>query len=197
LPSAKSPSPNLQVIDERGDGDLVAAAKAGDVDALDTLLRRHYERIHTLCRRMTGSDADAADAAQEALIAIARGLHRFDERSTFATWVYRVATNACLDELRRRKRRPVPAELSGVAVVVGDSADAIAVRLDVDAALARLPTEFRIAVVLRDLSGLSYEEIAGVLDIPPGTVRSRISRGRALLAEQLGNSQPTLERPTP
>lgn len=167
--------------------------------SLDALLRRHYDRIYALCRRITGSDADALDAGQDALIAIARGLDRFDERASFTTWAYRVATNACLDELRRRRRRPVPVELDTRQAASGDLAEAAATHVDVDAALAVLPTEFRTAVVLRDLCGLSYDEIATTLDIPPGTVRSRIARGRALLADRLapaGNPGPTRERPT-
>jgi RNA polymerase sigma-70 factor, ECF subfamily len=82
------------------------AAQAGDRAALDALLRRHYDRIYAVCRRMTGQDADAADAAQDAMIAIVRGLPRFDGRAAFGTWAYRIASNACIDELRRRKRRP-------------------------------------------------------------------------------------------
>ena len=117
-----------------------------------------------------------------------RGLDRFDERSSFKTWAYRVATNAALDELRRRRRRPEPG--LPVAALTSRGTDAaldqgVATRLDVDAALARLPTEFRAPVVLRDLCTLSYDEIAEVLDIPPGTVRSRIARGRAALADML------------
>ena len=150
-----------------------------------------------MCRRLAGNDADAADAAQEALIAISRGLKRFDARSSFTTWSYRVATNACLDELRRRQRRqaePLPDQLSGGrADPVGER---ISTRLDLDAALAALPEEFRVPVVLRDQSGLSYDEIAEVLGIPPGTVRSRIARGRARLTETLGegNQTPDSER---
>src|SRR6187551_2363326 len=93
--------------DQRGDDrQLVAAAQAGDQRALETLLRRHYDRVHAVCRRVAGSSRDADDAAQEAMISIVRGLPRFDGRSQFSTWVYRIATNAALDELRRRKRRP-------------------------------------------------------------------------------------------
>ena len=84
----------------------MTAAQAGDRGALDQLLRRHYDRMHAVCRRITGNEADAADAAQEAMIAVVRGLARFDGRSAFGTWVYRIATNASLDELRRRRRRP-------------------------------------------------------------------------------------------
>ncbi|HEY3811148.1 MAG TPA: sigma-70 family RNA polymerase sigma factor [Acidimicrobiales bacterium] len=164
---------------------LVGWAKNGDRDALDTLLRRHYDRIHAVCRRMTGNDADAADAAQDALIAVARGLPRFDDRSRFSTWVYRIAVNASIDELRRRARRPGVSlddmESLSVAAPVGDAPEQAADRVDIDVALRRLPEDFRAAVVLRDLCGLDYAEIAEVLQVPPGTVRSRIARGRAAL----------------
>jgi len=175
----------------------VAAARAGDTDALDRLLRKHYDRLYALCRRMTGEDADALDACQEALIAIARRLDRFDGRSSFATWAYRVTTNACLDELRRRRRRPLAA-VPDEAASPADVGEAAAVRLDVDAALARLPMEYRAAVVLRDLCEFSYDEIGETLAIPPGTVRSRIARGRAQLAALLGygNHPEPFERPT-
>ena len=174
-------------------------ALAGDRRALDTLLRRHYSAVYGLCRRMTGNDADAADAAQDALLAIVRGLARFDGRSRFSTWVYRVTTNVCLDELRRRRRRPEPRDdvamgSTPVASVAVDTS--VADRLDVDAALRSLPPDFRAAVVLRDLCGLDYEEIATVLDIPAGTVRSRISRGRAAVADRLGNPSRPDHRPT-
>lgn len=176
------------------------AARDGDRAALDALLRRHYDRIHAVCRRLAGNEADAQDAAQEALLAVVRGLPRFDGRSAFSTWCYRVATNACLDELRRRRRRPEPGlpEREVAADGAGHLADAVAARVDVDGALARLSPEFRAPVVLRDLCGLDYAEIAEVLAIPPGTVRSRIARGRAALAGHLaGNQDQGRSRPTP
>ena len=105
----------------------------GDARALDDLLRAHYERLFAVCRRLTGHDADAADAAQDAMIAIARGLRRFDRRSRFTTWTYRIAVNASLDEPRRRRRRPVTVELPLDRPDVGREPDA---RLDVDAALS-------------------------------------------------------------
>lgn len=179
------------------DEELVASAQAGDRDALETLLKDHYDRLYAVCRRMTGNDADASDATQDALIAIARGLARFDARARFTTWSHRVAVNACLDELRRRRRRPEPVEDVGAhADPAPDPADAAA-RLDVDAALRRVPADFRAAVVLRDLCGLDYAEVAEVLEVPIGTVRSRIARGRAAVAEELTrNSPPTGGRPT-
>lgn len=192
-------------ISNADDGALVSAAQDGDRVALDTLLRRHYDRLFALCRRITGSDADGADAAQEALLAIVRGLPRFDGRAQFSTWAYRVTTNVCLDELRRRRRRPVVGlgdrdEHDDIADPVDDAPlldEQVGDRLDLDAALAQLPTDFRAAVVLRDLCQLDYAEIAEVLDIPPGTVRSRISRGRVALASLMtGNPDPTTGRPT-
>ena len=185
-----------------GDRELAEAAQAGDEGALDQLLRRHVDRLHALCRRILGSDADADDATQEGLIAVARGLAagRFDGRASFGTWAYRVTTNACLDELRRRGRRAdtAPAEQLERAYPDGggDPEAVVADRVDVEAALARLPVDFRTAVVLRDLCGLDYAEIAEVLSIPPGTVRSRIARGRAALVPLLGNQASPPDRPT-
>ena len=159
-----------------------------------------------MCRRLAGNEADALDATQEALIAIARGLRRFDGRAAFSTWAYRVATNACLDELRRRQRRPVLGLVDdlgnddrgdrGAAPATG--IDVLPDRLAIDAALEQVPVEFRAAVVLRDLCDLDYAEIAETLGIPPGTVRSRIARGRAMLARLLapGNQTPGAQRPT-
>jgi len=182
------------------DSDLVAAAQSGDRSAVDRLLRAHYDRVFAVCRRITGNDADAADAAQNALIAIVRGLPRFDGRSSFGSWAYRVATNASLDELRRRKRRGTvglpEGALDHASAGVPALEHGVTERLTVEAALDRLPDEFRAPVVLRDLLDLDYAEIADVLGIPPGTVRSRISRGRAALARMLGNHTPTTERPS-
>jgi RNA polymerase sigma-70 factor (ECF subfamily) len=176
---------------DEDDDALVARASRGDRRALELLLDRHADRIHAVCRRIVAQPEDALDATQEAMIAIARGITRFDGRAAFTTWTYRVATNAALDELRRKRRRPLPLDpTDGDGAATREPApsieDRVATRLDVDAALATLPDEFRVAVVLRDLCDLDYAEIAEVLEIPPGTVRSRISRGRAILVERLG-----------
>ncbi len=181
------------------------AAQGGDRAALDALLRRHHDRIVSVCRRLAGNEADALDAAQEALIAIARGIGRFDGRARFSTWAYRVTTNACLDELRRRRRRPLPGLpdehlAPGSSPAIGSAGiDGLPDRMAIDTALAQLPEEFRAAVVLRDLCDLDYAEISEALDIPPGTVRSRIARGRAQLARLLdpGNQALPPGRPSP
>jgi RNA polymerase sigma-70 factor, ECF subfamily len=223
---------SLPIVSDADDRTLVAAAQSGDRGALDALLRRHHDRLYALCRRLAGNDADGHDALQEALIAVVRGLPRFDGRSAFTTWSYRVATNAALDELRRRSRRPTPglpdldgqgavspgavspgavspgavSPGAGAAAAAGGIEGLVADRLDVDAALAQLPDDFRAAVVLRDLCDLEYAEIADILGVPPGTVRSRIARGRGQLADLMagpagptgpaGNRTTATDRPT-
>ncbi|NND75228.1 MAG: sigma-70 family RNA polymerase sigma factor [Ilumatobacter sp.] len=170
---------------------LVAAAQGGDRSALDQLLRRHYDRVYAVCRRVTGSASDADDACQEALIKITRALPRFDGRSAFGTWAYRIATNASLDELRRRKRRPAPHTVTEddqrevVDAMAAKRVEAIEDRLALDDALGELAEDFRAAVVLRDVIDLDYAEIAEILDVPVGTVKSRIARGRSALAATL------------
>lgn len=176
---------------------LVTRAQAGDRGAMDQLLSRHYERLYALCRRMARNDADAADACQEALMAIVRGLDKFQGTSTFKTWSYRVASNACLDELRRRQRRPIA--VIDEPETIADTPDLdqqVADRLSIEDALPLMAEEFRAPVILRDVIGMDYGEIAETLQIAPGTVRSRISRGRRQLAELLGNQSGATERPS-
>lgn len=187
------------------DADLVQLAQAGDLAALEELLRRHKRRVQMICRRITGDQDAGHDAAQEALLAVVRGIARFDGRSTFSTWVYRVATNAALYELRLRSRRPVlfadgvvPEAVSGA----DEGCDQAIGRIDANRALQLLPDYQRVAVVLRDLLDLDYATIAGVLVIRIGTAKSRVARGRAALAKIIaeqnaaaGNSASLEKRP--
>lgn len=184
------------------DSALVSAARAGDRQALDLLLRRHYDRVYAVCRRIAGATRDADDAAQESMIRIVRGLASFDGRSSFSTWAYRIATNTALDELRKRNRRPqlhavdddeAPEQADSIA---HRSVEGVVDRLVIDRAMADLPEDYRVAVVLRDVADLDYDEIAEVLDVPIGTVKSRIARGRARLVRELGNHDPHHRRPT-
>ncbi len=145
-----------------------------------------------MCQRITGNPTDAADAAQNALIAVTRGLAGFDERSRFSSWAYRIAVNCSIDEIRRRSRARVVSldEVSGAGPpAAGADPETAAARVDVESALRRLPVEFRAPVVLRDMCGLDYSEIAEVLQLPAGTVRSRIARGRATLVRLLEPSR--------
>ena len=155
---------------------------------MEALLERHYDRLYAICFRIATNPADAADACQEALLAIVRGLDRYDSRASFKTWSYRVASNACLDEMRRKNRRPTP----GLDVDLIESMDdgpaldqQVSDRITLEEALPQLPEEFRVPVVLRDVADLDYAEIAEILEIPIGTVKSRIARGRTTLAKRL------------
>lgn len=168
------------------DEELVMLAAAGDSAAFERLVERHRDFMYSVCRKITCNDQDAIDAVQDALVAAWRHIGSFAGRSSVRTWLFRVATNAAVDEVRRRAQRQEQAD-----AVVGDRAspldvEAVAVaRTTVDWALARLPPQFRAAVVLREYYGLTYQEIAETLDIPIDTVKSRISRGRQALVDLL------------
>lgn len=173
------------------DNDLIRAAQNGDMASLEILLERHHDRIRAVCAKVVGRGADADDAAQMALISIVKNLEKFDGRAQFSTWSYRIATNAAIDELRRRKRRTADSidDEDGHLQIsaIGDMSEAVSASLVVNDALEQLGEDFRIPVILRDLCGLDYEQIAEVLEIAPGTVRSRIARGRGKLADIIGD----------
>ena len=172
-------------LDRLTDAELALEAQHGNRQALNELLHRHADRVFAICRRVLANPEDAKDAAQEALLAISRGVLHFDGRSQFTTWLYRVATNAALDEARRKNRRAVPTDRLPEMASNDNLESTVINQMVIDAALLEIPEEFRAAVALRDLCGLDYAEIAAVLEIPAGTVRSRIARGRAALAQLL------------
>ena len=140
--------------------------------------------------RLTGNDADAQDLVQEVLLRVRRGLSTYRPGS-LEGWLSRIATNAFLDEVRRRKRRPteaLPSETDALLASGADVESTLAERTlpeELQDALASLPEEFRVAVVLCDVVGMRYEEIAEALGVPVGTVRSRIHRGRSSLRRVL------------
>jgi RNA polymerase sigma-70 factor (ECF subfamily) len=171
---------------------------------LEQLLRDNYSMMRAVCWRILSNESDADDATQNAMIAIVKNFSSFDERSAFSTWAYRIATNAALDELRRRRRRPLTLlrQDNGETPDIADQRSEdqfshIDAHDELSSALALLPEEYRVALVLRDVADLDYEEISHILDVPIGTVRSRIARGRGRLAEILGNQNTGGERQTP
>ncbi|MEY3806037.1 MAG: hypothetical protein RIR69_849 [Actinomycetota bacterium] len=165
----------------------VKRAQKGDKGAIDALLRAHYNTVHAVCHRIVINSADADDATQMALIAIVRALPRFDRRSSVSTWIYRIATNAALDELRRIKRRPVPVDDTVLENTTLESTSTIDDQMLITSALRQIPEEYRVVLVLRHIADLDYEEIAAIVEVPVGTVRSRLARGRAQLTEIVGN----------
>lgn len=173
---------------------VLTRAQKGDAGALDAVLRHHYDSIRSICHRIVINSADADDATQMALISVARALPSFDRRSSLSTWVYRIATNAALDELRRISRRAVPTEDSAMERAQPDSTGEVDAQMLITQALRGVAAEYRVVLVLRHVADLEYEEIASILEIPIGTVRSRLARGRAQLTEIVGNQFPSPTR---
>ena len=174
------------------DDELVRRFLAGDASAFTELVTRHERRVYGLCLRVLGNPEDAADAAQDALVMLVRKLDQFRGDAAFTTWLHRVTMNVCYDALRRAKRQPVLLRIDDDApsreegTPIADHADAVADAHDVAAALAEVPEDFRIALVLADMQDLPYDEIAKILEVPVGTVKSRVHRGRIALARALG-----------
>lgn len=185
-------------VDNRSDEDLLRSFLDGNQTSFAELMRRHEDRIFSLAFRMTGQRSDALDATQEAFVAAFRQASRFRFDSAFGTWLYRIAINACHDLLRKRKRwatdEPDQSEHEDMTTSRFD--ESVAARLDLTRALSELSAEYREAVVMHDLGGIAYEDIARLTDVPVGTVKSRISRGRRRLAELMEHPGPPTESKT-
>jgi len=177
------------------DETLVRRAQNGDQAALSELISRYERKTYTLAFRLMGNHADASDAAQEALVRVYTRLHNFRGDSAFSTWLFRVATNTCLDELRRRGRLrhasldvALPTDEGALPRQTSDESDSPTERAErreiqaaVHRAINRLPDDYRVVVVMRDLHDYSYHEIAAMLDTSLGTVKSRLHRARQAL----------------
>lgn len=178
---------------------LLANAKAGDVAAFEELVEGYQKKIFNLAYRIIGNYDDAGDMAQEALIRIYRSIANFKEQSSFSTWIYRITTNVCLDEIRKRKNKKVISLDEEIRMEDGEmkrqfmsddiqpdaAAEQKELRTMVNNAINSLPEDQRLVITLRDIQGLSYDEISTVLDCPAGTVKSRISRARQALKNVL------------
>ena len=172
------------------DETLVAALVAGDTDAFTALVARYRRRVYGICLHYFRTPADAEDAAQEAFVTLYRRCSTFRGDAAFSTWMYRVTTNACNDLARQRARRPRSSDTTTVDDLAGLPADEdpLATRelsMELNAALRLLDAESRTAVVLHDVQGLPYLDIADRLGVPVGTVKSRIHRSHARLAAVL------------
>jgi len=158
------------------------------VPTWETIARDYGRFLYNVAYRLAGNDDDAQDLAQEALLRVRRGLERYEPRS-LEGWLARIVTNVFLDEMRRRRRRPTDALPDDADRVLPTSPAADVATSgfsdEVQSALAGLPEEFRVAVVLCDVADLQYHEIAEATGVPVGTVRSRIHRGRQLLRAEL------------
>lgn len=175
------------------DIDLIGRYLAGDIDAFNELMAAHEDRVFAICLRMLKNREAALDATQETFLTVFRKADRYRAQAAFSTWLYRVAVNTCYDHLRREKRKqadPLPESHDPPDLGADDVFDAIDVRPDIEEALTELSPEFRAAVVLVDLQGMSLDQAADTLDVPTGTIKSRLFRARRQLAESLGNLRP-------
>lgn len=174
------------------EAELLARVVEGDHEAFTQIMRNHEDRVFSVCLRIMGNRDQALDATQETFLTTFRKAEQFKGNAALGTWIYRIAVNTCYDLLRRQKRRktdPMPEHLDPTDHSAEDAVDSAALRPEITAALAALPADFRSAVVLSDIEGMSLPEIAEILDIPVGTVKSRVFRGRRLLAQELGNQK--------
>ena len=172
------------------ENELIKRAGRGDAYAFEQLMCAHERKMYAVALRMCGNREDAQDCLQEAMIRVYRAISGFKGQSSFSTCVYRITMNSCLDELRRRKSRTATSldamlENGFMPSDEGDTPEQSSLRAEqrraMEKAIANLPEDMRSAIVLRDIQGCSYDEIARVLDTNVGTIKSRISRGREKL----------------
>ena len=177
------------------DESLARRSAEGDQQAFSELVRRHESRVYGIALRMTGREEDAMDAAQDAFLTAYRKIGSFRGESAFTTWLHRVTVNASYDLLRKRSRAPDPVaepqELTGrrtpaATAEATDPAGRVAEELDVREALTLVSADYRAVLVLHDMQDLPLEEVAAILDLPIGTVKSRCHRARVALGEALG-----------
>lgn len=176
------------------EAELLARVVSGDREAFDAIMRIHEDRVFGVCLRIMGDREQALDATQETFLTVFRKAAQFEGKSRLGTWIYRIAVNTCYDQLRKAKRRSsesMPDYIDPADLSAEEAVESAALRPEIETALATLPPEFRSAVVLSDIEGMSMPETAEALGVPVGTVKSRVFRGRRLLAKQLGNQTTT------
>jgi len=172
------------------DAQLLARVLDGDHDAFNEIMRHHEDRVFSVCLRIMGNRELALDATQETFLTAFRKAGQFQGNSALGTWIYRIAVNTCYDQLRRQKRRrvdPLPDHVDPADHGAVEAVESAGLRPEIQRALASLSEDYRSAVILSDIEGLGLPEVAAILGIPVGTVKSRVFRGRRLLAQQLGN----------
>jgi RNA polymerase sigma-70 factor (ECF subfamily) len=172
---------------------LVRAAASGDVVAFERIVRTYQQHVWRFLRRLLADDALAEDVAQETFLRVHRRLGTFAFESKFSTWVFQIARNAGIDELRRRERRSRLASARPPAPAATGGTDA---RAELDAALASLPVDMREALVLIEVLGYRYHEAAALLGVPTGTVKSRVFHARLRLHRWSTADEPAAEGPS-
>ncbi len=183
------------------DSALIKKCKNGDIQAFESLINAYQKKAYNIALRIMANEEDAKDMAQEAFIRIYKSIMNFREESSFSTWIYRIVTNVCLDEVRKRKNSAT------ISIDAAISIDGIETKYElccdketpediyektekkeiILGAINELSEEYKGAIVLRDIEGFSYEEIATIMNCSIGTVKSRINRARNILKDKLHN----------
>jgi RNA polymerase sigma-70 factor (ECF subfamily) len=182
-PAKPSHDPSDEEADYQADGPLVQACQLGDRDAQRRLYEKYGEKIFRLMVRMAGTQ-DAADLAQQVFLQVYRKIHQFSGKSKFGTWLYRVAVNEALQHRRRCQSRQSQS-LHFDPVSEANDSDAVEKRESLEYALATIEPELRTVFLLREVEQLSYAQLAEVLDVPAGTIASRLNRARRELKASL------------
>jgi len=188
------PPSNRPEADRAAEALLVNRCRRGDPGAFEEIYRRHSPRVYSLAYRLTGSLADAEDLLQEAFLLVHRKLDSFKGESALGTWIYRLATNCCVDFLRSRQHREDQATETLDEALPPTPRAAAALRvehLDLERAIARLPPGYRSAFVLHDVEGFGHNEVAAMLGIAEGTSKSQVHKARMRLRDLLAGAQMT------
>ncbi|SHJ21431.1 RNA polymerase, sigma-24 subunit, RpoE [Geosporobacter subterraneus DSM 17957] len=178
---------------------LIEKSQQGDIESFELLIKEYQKLAFNIAYRMLGNTEDAADATQDAMIKVYKSINSFKGNSSFSTWLYRIVTNTCLDELRKRKKDKTLSYDRGIETEEGtlereipdtrnipeEAVERKEQLQDLVEAINRLPEQHKTVIVLRDIKGFSYEQIAEILDCSQGTIKSRISRARMALKENM------------
>ena len=183
------------------DKKLIEKAAGGDVEAFEKIIEEYQNIVYSIALRMSGNETDAFDMAQEVFIKLYRNLSKFDGRSKLSTWIYRVASNTCLDELKKRKRirdntkslneefemadDSVVLEIKDTKPLPEEEIENSEIKETLNSAILKLSDQHKEVIILRDIEGFSYEEIADITKNSVGTVKSRLSRARSALRKIL------------
>lgn len=178
------------------DEELIARFQMGDVQAFDALVRRYKDQLLNFVFRFVGNRTDAEDIVQETFLRVYKNKHYYKEIAKFSTWVYTIAGNLAKTELRRRKRHKIFSvsnfvneekdyDIPDTEISPDRKVDETIKEDYIQKAIEKLPPKFREVIILRDIQGFAYEEISQILNIPLGTVKSRVNRGRLKLQEDL------------
>lgn len=186
-------------MEDKREQQIIIQAQQGDMQAFETLITTYEKKIYGICLRMMGNEPDAYDAAQEVCVKIWKQLGSFEGNAKFSTWIYRIATNQCLDHLRKRKQKDEISlfqtnsqtedewmiDVPSSEMSTEEQMDQKVLGEVIQQGLGELKPEYREMIVLRDVMGNSYDEMSRILDVSVGTVKSRLSRARSALKKIL------------